>query len=721
MEEWNASFLAQANQANQANQGGETPRMDEPAWLTRRVYFVGLGVLLLLALVPRVWLWADQGAAWMVYPADEDEYYRGAIHILLRGDYYDTGQWLRAPLTSIWLAGLLALLGGNIPLVLLAQCGLSVATLLLLAELARTQFDSRGAGLAAAGLAAVSLPYASIASQMLSETLFIFLIAAGLLLFETARRRSMRWPWLLGGGLVWGLATLTRPISLYALPLLLLWALIQTVRTGRLRLHTPLALLLGFVLVVAPWTARNYAVHGHLVVIDTSGGTSFWLGNLREPGERELQFLWNETVPNLAERQQRALARAFANITSEPHVFLARMRNKAVTLWQFETRLFVASAPIGITLDEGSLPFALASDAQYIVLMVLAVGGLVLARRREQSLLVVGWVLYGTLLSAVSLGHPRLRLPLLIAAFIYAALPLAHPRQFVALVRGQVQGAGWRRGLLLAGLVALVLIWYARIYGPFGQSQFWLLAARLAPDAAAADAIDRAITAMPDNYLPYAARADWLRNRGDLAGALAAYEAAAARAPQNTAINLQRLDLARRLGDPAQMQAAHAAIAAVGWDNNQLYAWAWHNLPATGGAGLDGVAPAVGVLRGVSATAYDGTLPFRWTLDTARMRLQQPGAVRLKLLLRADQPTTPVTIYHQRAGQPEPTRLATLHVGPQWETFTLPLPLRPWPLAPASTAASGTHLVELHAPLHIASPEAPYPRGVALAGAWLER
>ncbi|NJL33504.1 MAG: hypothetical protein HC893_06170 [Chloroflexaceae bacterium] len=564
--------------------------------MSHRRYSLWLALALLVGLVPRLWLWYEQARAGVVYPGDQDEYYRGAIHIVLTGSYYDSGQWLRPPFLSIFLAGLFALFGMHIATVLLVQAVLSLGTLLLLAELARSMFESHRAGVMAAVLAAVFLPYASYASQLLSETLFTFLMAATLLLAEAARRRDLDWRWLLMCGMVWALATLTRPISLFALPLgvgLVLFSglLRRIIRQPavealppRRRLIGAVALVAGFVLLLAPWSLRNYAVHGHFILVDTNGGTSFWLGNLRAPDERELQFVWNETIPNLAERQQVAVARALENIRAEPLLFLSRLRNKAVSLWQFDVRLFAANAPIGITLDERSLAFAVASDVQYVLLLLLALVGIVFARRHEHHLVLLLWPVYGTLLSAVSLGHPRLRLPLIIFAFVYAALPLAHPQRIVAAWQ---HGERWRRVVLLGGVLALGLLWFARVYIPFGQSQFWLVQGNT----------ERAIAAMPDNYLPYVAQGDRLRAAGDTAGALHAYDAAAERNGQSSYVQLQRLDLLRRADDAAGAQAAMDAIAAVGWGNNTLYSWAWEHLPPYLPEQIDIAAPAPGVLR----------------------------------------------------------------------------------------------------------------------------
>src|SRR5690606_34978061 len=37
--------------------------------------------------------------------------------------------------------------------------------------------------------------------------------------------------------------------------------------------------MVGLVLVIAPWTARNYAEYGRVVLIASEGGITFWTGN----------------------------------------------------------------------------------------------------------------------------------------------------------------------------------------------------------------------------------------------------------------------------------------------------------------------------------------------------------------------------------------------------------------------------------------------------------
>jgi len=80
-------------------------------------------------------------------------------------------------------------------------------------------------------------------------------------------------------GIVWGANALNRPVILGFLPALALWCFFV-----RHRLRQPWYGVAGGVfavalLTVAPWTARNFAIHHQVVAISTNGGFTFWNGN----------------------------------------------------------------------------------------------------------------------------------------------------------------------------------------------------------------------------------------------------------------------------------------------------------------------------------------------------------------------------------------------------------------------------------------------------------
>ena len=84
-------------------------------------------------------------------------------------------------------------------------------------------------------------------------------------------------------GLLTGVAVLVRPAMLFFLPLAAIWF----VWTRRPMLAA--VFLVGAGLVIAPWTARNYAHYGRFVLVASEGGVTFWTGNHpRARGEGDL-------------------------------------------------------------------------------------------------------------------------------------------------------------------------------------------------------------------------------------------------------------------------------------------------------------------------------------------------------------------------------------------------------------------------------------------------
>ena len=87
--------------------------------------------------------------------------------------------------------------------------------------------------------------------------------------------------------LCFGWAILTRPFLVLAMPLLFLLVVWRERKTPMRAAVHGLLLTLGCMIVVAPWTLRNYRVFGKPVFIATSGGATFYGGNndvvLHEP------------------------------------------------------------------------------------------------------------------------------------------------------------------------------------------------------------------------------------------------------------------------------------------------------------------------------------------------------------------------------------------------------------------------------------------------------
>jgi hypothetical protein len=100
---------------------------------------------------------------------------------------------------------------------------------------------------------------------------------ATLALWWALDARRHRWAWALGAGLLWGAATLVRPVSLILPPFVLLlarWVFGRGSWGAALRFGGVFTAAMA--LVVAPYTARNYRASGRLIVVNAQEGHQLW-------------------------------------------------------------------------------------------------------------------------------------------------------------------------------------------------------------------------------------------------------------------------------------------------------------------------------------------------------------------------------------------------------------------------------------------------------------
>lgn len=242
--------------------------------LTRRTKLVLAGILL-VALVVRLGAIAatpDQPLA-----ADPKDYDRHARSIAA-GDGYPRSQVtprggataVRPPGFPYALGAVYRLTGDSVTAGRIFQALVGTAIVALAAVIALMVWGG-GVAMATAALAAVFPPLVIDGMTLLSEPLFVtFALAA--VVAALRWRDTRRAPWLVGAGVLVGLACLTRSNGV----LLLLPLIAATRAAGPWRspatYRPPLVLLACAVLVVLPWTIRNAIEMDAFVPITTQDG-----------------------------------------------------------------------------------------------------------------------------------------------------------------------------------------------------------------------------------------------------------------------------------------------------------------------------------------------------------------------------------------------------------------------------------------------------------------
>lgn len=314
---------------------------------------------LALALRLLVWHWRE------FYPlgGDEQEYFQQAL-TLLQQHRYDELRLMRPPLYGVFLALCIRLVDSLVQNLRLVQAVISALTVIPVWLLTAELFAGRKHGgtprgvlfqaacspaAVAALLCALSYTLAVSATELLTETLFLFgLTVLFWLLVRVGRSAQLRPYSAAASGVVLGTLCLTRSVAFILLPLGALWLLAAHGRSGfqahpyqfwrqaAQRLIIPvLPFGVATCLVILPWTVRNYVTYGGLILIDTTGAENLWLDNDpagREAVKAQLYMLGDDRLA----RQRIAAERGLAAITSDPQRFVWKAWGELLTFFALE-------------------------------------------------------------------------------------------------------------------------------------------------------------------------------------------------------------------------------------------------------------------------------------------------------------------------------------------------------------------------------------------------
>lgn len=376
----------------------------------------------------------------------------------------------RPPFYPAFMAAHLALGAGTLG-IRLSQVLLSTVAVALVYVLASRTAGS-SAGRLAALISATDPTLVGFSHRLWSETLFIVLLL-GVLALITHRTQEQRYGRWLAGGVLLGFATLTRPMIITFLPFLLLWTAWQAWRDRDSRTWwQPPALRYALLasaclLVVLPWTWRNFQVTGTMILVDSNGPFNFLVGTEAGAAFVDKDDNWSvnfgrvdgEFYPDLVQRdpqraQQGAMRDALANIAEAPLRYAGKSWWEAGHLWTMDS-FVLRNLRNGWY---GSVPrwfiagMTVLSAGFFVVLVLGALAGLVLAEDSPLRGLTILLLLHSTLLFGITYSLSRYSVPLHPLLAVFAALAVSRWSS----IRKGLRTAPARR--LLASAVMLVLL-----------------------------------------------------------------------------------------------------------------------------------------------------------------------------------------------------------------------------------------------------------------------
>jgi len=280
----------------QENGLSELERGNPPA--TR--YHVLLWVILALALIGSFVfaLWKSPSLATELTNPDTKLYHRLALSILHQFSF--EGVTVAAPGYPAFLALVYAVSGESLRFVYFIQSLLFAVTILYVYKLGYFLTRNVRICLITACLCMVWPFFTFAASALLTEILSMALIAVGLY-YLTACVERPTCSLCVTVGVLLAVNALVKSVALAFIPVA---ALIIVLRgTDRMRrLGKASIVFVVAILVIAPWTVRNYFVLGGVVPVATNSGSVFWLGNA--PDYQHIRWTGNNIPSDLKERVQ---------------------------------------------------------------------------------------------------------------------------------------------------------------------------------------------------------------------------------------------------------------------------------------------------------------------------------------------------------------------------------------------------------------------------------
>jgi len=251
----------------------------------------------------------------------------------------------------------------------------------------------------------------------------------------------------IGAGLVLGLAVLARETVLYFLPLAALW-LAWRRAGGKRRAALVLA---GALLVILPWTLRNWVVFRAFVPVSTAGALNLWQGNTRLTRQEVYEEYW--AVHGRVEKYSHARRRAIeAVLERQPWWLFEKIRDEMPRFWAAHGQpvVHLERGAYGEVPRDRALAAVAVVLVPYLAVLALFVPGVAGLPLNRPVALLLGFLVFYALLHVAAHGYPRYRVPALPVLFLVAG------QGWVFLRHRPLPRVGPRR-LLAAGAVAAAL------------------------------------------------------------------------------------------------------------------------------------------------------------------------------------------------------------------------------------------------------------------------
>lgn len=291
----------------------------------------------------------------------------------------------RAPIYPLFLAGIISIFGKSYVAIKIIQSFIAAFLPLVVFGMAKKLFNERTA-ITGAFLTAIYPPLIWGTAEFLSETLFTVIAIMGFYFFAKYSVSDSIAD-LLSASLIMMIAAHTKPVMLMGYPFILLWIFLKKRKTLPSAIKHSLIFALSALLLLIPWTVRNYVVQNKLILIASEGGITFWTGNNSlAVGDGDMaanpqiklannRLRQENNYPSPAEMERIYYKEAFRFIREEPLSFFILLVKKTFYFW----------IPVGRSMSLFSAKHQLISHLSYFPVLLFAIAALITLIRRKMT------------------------------------------------------------------------------------------------------------------------------------------------------------------------------------------------------------------------------------------------------------------------------------------------------------------------------------------------
>jgi len=346
------------------------------------------------------------------YQGDERQYTRLATHIVQGLGFTDNnGNPVSYPLPglSLLLAIPISIVGVKIAVLRVFMAAVGSMLIPACYLLGRSLTGSQNVGWIAAGIAIFFptwvIPSGSISTDIPTTVLITLMVW---MLIEGYRSQSLSW--IVGAGILWGAATLTRAVYLVYVPWIVLWLLL-IMPSWKKRLAAVVALIVPCACMLAPWSIRNTHVYGKFVLISSLEGRELYRANnpmatgIDYVDDRQFHDILSQRYPvdrypDEVVRSKLFQADAVKFIHENPRRFVQLCFIRFIQFWKvYSPRVPLTHSLVVIATFGAALPFFLIQAVR-------------LGWRRGPEMLFVLIILGHTLFHTIYSSNVRYRIPL---------------------------------------------------------------------------------------------------------------------------------------------------------------------------------------------------------------------------------------------------------------------------------------------------------------------